>query len=36
MVRDLAKLDEPPTDEESARAFAAHEMKLLGPPLKVE
>jgi hypothetical protein len=36
MVRDLANLDIVPTDEEEAKAFAAHEMKLLGPPFKVE
>ena len=35
-LRDLAELDKPPTDEEAARAYAAHGMKLLGPPLKLE
>jgi mannose-6-phosphate isomerase-like protein (cupin superfamily) len=35
-IRDAAKLTKPPTTEEDARAFAAHGMKLLGPPLRVD
>ena len=35
-LRNLAKLDKPPTDEEAERSFAAQGMKLLGPPFKVE
>jgi hypothetical protein len=34
-IRDAAKLTKPPPDEE-AKAFAAHGMKDLGPPLKVD
>jgi hypothetical protein len=32
----LTKLTKPPTLEEAAKAFAAHGMKLVGPPLKIE
>lgn len=35
-IRDAAKLTKPPPPDEDAKAFAAHGMKLLGPPLKVD
>jgi quercetin dioxygenase-like cupin family protein len=35
-IRDLTKLTKPPTLEEAAKAFAAHGMKFVGPPLKIE
>lgn len=35
-LRDLAKLTKPPTEEEAEKAFAAHGMKIVGPPLKID
>jgi quercetin dioxygenase-like cupin family protein len=34
--REFAKPTRQPTVEEAAKAFAAHGMKLVGPPLKIE
>lgn len=35
-IRDAAKLTKPPTPEEADKAFAAHGMKVVGPPLKTD
>ena len=35
-IRDTTKLTKLPTPEEAAKAFAAHGMTIVGPPLKVE
>jgi quercetin dioxygenase-like cupin family protein len=34
-IRDAAHLTQPPSLEESAKAFAAHGMKVVGPPLMI-
>lgn len=35
-IRESTKLTKPPTQEEAEKAFAAHGMKVVGPPLKFE
>jgi mannose-6-phosphate isomerase-like protein (cupin superfamily) len=35
-MRDATKLTKPPTEEDMAKAFAAHGMKVVGPPLKID
>lgn len=35
-LRKLAKLTKPPTQEEAEKLFAAHGMKIVGPPLKID
>jgi hypothetical protein len=35
-IRDATKLRKLPTPEEAEKAFAAHGMKIVGPPLKVD